>query len=391
MNFSISSTIMAVLVSNLFIFLLFLIFRKRTLLFRLGFPFLIGFIILIFIRMLFPIELLPISHNVYMPKPLAMIVGETCRVRFFDDTISWWNILEIVWVCGILYTLIKYIKRNYLFQRYVKEHAAILPENSMQVRIFSQIKNASSQKRIQKIQLYSLPFIKGPLIYGFRKPCILIPDTLELSEVEWKYVLVHEINHYIHKDLYTKLFLHIICIIYWWNPLCVFLKKDTDTILEMRIDQALTSTPAQKREYLSCLLKTASYQVSDPLPTPDFSINFCNSVLMQRFEVITKNTRTQNSNLFKFFFLISAVFLFFSSYFIIFEDNYFPPDQFTDDMIIPTKDNCFVIECQNGGYDFYLYGEYIETLPDKKYCISDITTYKNIEEARKHEKIILEK
>ena len=75
----------------------------------------------------------------------------------------------------------------------------------------------------------------------------------------------------------------------------------------------------------------------------------------------------------------------------IFEANYFPPDMFTDDIIIPTEDNCFVIKCPDGQYDFYLYGEYIETLPDKEHCIIGITTYKNIQEARKHEKIISEK
>ena len=83
--------------------------------------------------------------------------------------------------------------------------------------------------------------------------------------------------------------------------------------------------------------------------------------------------------------------LIYRSYFIIFEDNYFPPDMFTDDIIIPTKDNCFVIKCPDGQYAFYLYGKYITTFPNKEHCIIGITTYKNIQEARKHEKIISEK
>lgn len=64
---------------------------------------------------------------------------------------------------------------------------------------------------------------------------------------------------------------------------------------------------------------------------------------------------------------------------------------FTDDIIIPTKDNCFVIKCPDGQYAFYLYGKYITTFPNKEHCIIGITTYKNIQEARKHEKIISEK
>ncbi|RXS75527.1 M56 family metallopeptidase [Blautia faecicola] len=391
LDFSISSVNMAILVSNLFIIFLVLIFRNRKILFRLGLPLLVGFVILICVRMIFPVELLPISHNVYLPDLLTTIVGETRRTRFLHDTVSWWNILELVWICGILYSSLKYFNRNHAFRKYVKKHASALSESSIQMRVFTQIKLETTKKGIQKMQLLALPLLKSPIIYGLWKPFILIPNTLELSETEWRYVLLHEVNHYRHKDLYIKFLLHIICIIYWWNPFCRFLKNDTDTILEMRIDQTLADTPAHKVEYLSCLLKTASYQIENPVSIPDFSINFCDSVLVQRFDSITKNNKRQDSYTFKITFLFFAIFLYLGSYFITFESNYFPADLFTDDIIIPTEDNCFVIECPDGQYDFYLYGKYIETLPDKEHCIIGITTYKNIQEARKHEKIISEK
>lgn len=391
LDFSISSVNMAILVSNLFIIFLVLIFRNRKILFRLGLPLLVGFVILICVRMIFPVELLPISHNVYLPDLLTTIVGETRRTRFLHDTVSWWNILELVWICGILYSSLKYFNRNHAFRKYVKKHASALSESSIQMRVFTQIKLETTKKGIQKMQLLALPLLKSPIIYGLWKPFILIPNTLELSETEWRYVLLHEVNHYRHKDLYIKFLLHIICIIYWLNPFCRFLKNDTDTILEMRIDQTLADTPAHKVEYLSCLLKTASYQIENPVSIPDFSINFCDSVLVQRFDSITKNNKRQDSYTFKITFLFFAIFLYLGSYFITFESNYFPADLFTDDIIIPTEDNCFVIECPDGQYDFYLYGKYIETLPDKEHCIIGITTYKNIQEARKHEKIISEK
>ena len=391
LDFSISSVNMAILVSNLFIIFLVLIFRNRKIMFRLGLPLLVGFVILICVRMIFPVELLSISHNVYLPDLLATIVGETRRTRFFHDMVSWWNIFEIVWGCGILYSLLQYIKRNYDCQKYIREYAVILSESSIPMQVFTRIKSETTKKGVQKISLLALPPLKSPVIYGLRRPCILIPDALKLSETEWRYVLLHEVNHYLHKDLYIKFLLHIICMIYWWNPFCRFLKNDTDTILEMRIDQTLADTPAHKVEYLSCLLKTASYQIEKPLPVPDFSINFCDSVIVQRFDSITKNNLRQGSYTFKITFLFFAIFLYLGSYFITFESNYFPADLFTDDIIIPTEDNCFVIECPDGQYDFYLYGKYIETLPDKEHCIIGITTYKNIQEARKHEKIISEK
>ena len=391
LDFSISSVNMAILVSNLFIIFLFLIFRNRKIMFRLGLPLLVGFVILICVRMIFPVELLSISHNVYLPDLLATIVGETRRVRFFHDTVSWWNILEIIWGCGILYSLFRYIKRNHAFRKYVRKHAVVLSDSSVQMRTFTQIHSETAKKGVQKIQLLTLPLLKSPVIWGIRKTYILIPATLELSETEWRYVLLHEVNHYLHKDLYIKFLLHIICMIYWWNPFCKFLKNDTDTILEMRIDQTLANNLAHTAEYLSCLLKTASYQIENPISIPDSSINFCDSVLARRFETLTQKQNKSTSTLAVILFLSISFFIYVSSYFIIFEDNYFPPDMFTDDIIIPTKDNCFVIERSDGAYDFYLNGEYITTLPDKEYCIPDINTYKNINEASKHEQIISEK
>ena len=33
------------------------------------------------------------------------------------------------------------------------------------------------------------------------------------------YILKHELNHYIHHDLWFKAFGELISIIYWWNPI----------------------------------------------------------------------------------------------------------------------------------------------------------------------------
>ena len=155
LDFSISSVNMAILVSNLFIIFLVLIFRNRKIMFRLGLPLLVGFVILICVRMIFPVELLSISHNVYLPDLLATIVGETRRVRFFHDTVSWWNILEIIWGCGILYSLLQYIKRNYDCQKYIKKHAVSYQNPAYQCRLLLR-SNPKPPKKVFKKSRYWL-------------------------------------------------------------------------------------------------------------------------------------------------------------------------------------------------------------------------------------------
>lgn len=137
LDFSISSVNMAILVSNLFIIFLVLIFRNRKILFRLGLPLLVGFVILICVRMIFPVELLPISHNVYLPDLLTTIVGETRRTRFLHDTVSWWNILELVWICGILYSSLKYFNLKSCFSKVCKKSMLVLYLNPVYKCVFS--------------------------------------------------------------------------------------------------------------------------------------------------------------------------------------------------------------------------------------------------------------
>ena len=139
MNFSISSANMTILISNIFIFLLFLIFRNQKVRFTLGLPILIGFIFLICLRMMFPIEILSLSHNIYLPETLTIFIGELRRVRFFNDNISWWNVLEIFWGCGILYSLMNYLKNNFYFYQFVKKYANHLDASSKQMLAFSLI------------------------------------------------------------------------------------------------------------------------------------------------------------------------------------------------------------------------------------------------------------
>lgn len=60
------------------------------------------------------------------------------------------------------------------------------------------------QPRPAEIKLVSADFVDTPMLCGFGKPCIVIPE-IELSEEDWMHILRHEVAHYRHKDLYIKL------------------------------------------------------------------------------------------------------------------------------------------------------------------------------------------
>ena len=84
LDFSISSVNMAILVSNLFIIFLVLIFRNRKIMFRLGLPLLVGFVILICVRMIFPVASMSIGCPMgAIPgwDKQRHIIGRLCNVE----------------------------------------------------------------------------------------------------------------------------------------------------------------------------------------------------------------------------------------------------------------------------------------------------------------------
>ena len=47
---------------------------------------------------------------------------------------------------------------------------------------------------------------------------------------------MHEVGHYIKRDLFLKCFFEILCLLYWWNPLVYIVRYYFSNILEIRND-----------------------------------------------------------------------------------------------------------------------------------------------------------
>ena len=61
--------------------------------------------------------------------------------------------------------------------------------------------------------------LKTPCLFGVRDPKILVPEEVLNDPILYKYAIMHELEHYKHKDHLWNLDRIFICIIYWWNPL----------------------------------------------------------------------------------------------------------------------------------------------------------------------------
>lgn len=157
------------------------------------------------------------------------------------------TILFGIWITGIL-AMILLVLKSFLRLRRIKKSA--LPLQNHEVRKL--YKSCLEEMHISKsIPIYSTAFLKSPVITGWIRPRIYLPICL-ISDYEpekIRYMLLHELQHYRHKDnLLNYLFL-LAEIFYWFNPLIWIAARAMRNDREVACDSAVLN-----------MLHTDSYQ-----------------------------------------------------------------------------------------------------------------------------------
>lgn len=128
----------------------------------------------------------------------------------------WGTVLFAIWIAGMLILTI-FIIRSLLRLRTVT-HSALPLQNKKARTIYKHcLKEMSIEKRIP---VYSTAFLKSPVISGIVKPRIYIPIHL-LSDSDYeaiRYIFLHELQHYRHKDNFFNIVMIASGIVYWFNP-----------------------------------------------------------------------------------------------------------------------------------------------------------------------------
>lgn len=385
-RFSFSSFYMSIIFVNLMILLLFIIFQNQKLMLKLGLPIIGSVVFVTILRMMLPFEFLFLSHNIYFPEPISKIMSDFQHPYFFNGRFSIITFILVIWIIGAVIFAIRSFKEERNFAKHLKKSLHELPESNPACQVMKDIQKEFPKSKC--IKLWTSPLISSPIIYGLRNPYILLPEDLILTKKQLYYILRHETVHYLHHDLLLKHAFHIICIIYWWNPLCIYLRSKFDIFLEMRVDKYVSNSTKQKVEYFECILFIARYILHSNF-TNKFasSISFCknpNSDLKYRFDLLMKSKHHLISKTKTNILLISFILMFFLSFTFIFEATYDGLEN-TTNITSPNKENCYFIKTSNDNYEVYLNGKYLTIEESLDYYPNDIPIY-NREEVTENEK-----
>lgn len=93
----------------------------------------------------------------------------------------------------------------------------------------------------RNIHVYSTAFLKSPIIVGLLKPCIYLPIHLisDYNESDMRYMLLHELQHYKHKDAIANYLMNFAGVIYWFNPLVWYALKEMRNDREVACDTSV--------------------------------------------------------------------------------------------------------------------------------------------------------
>ena len=146
-------------------------------------------------------------------------------------------ILLGIWIVGMLAMMILVIKSS-LRLRTIKKSALPL-QNSKVRRLYNKCLN--EMKITRNIPVYSTAFLKSPIIVGFLKPCIYLPIHLisDYHESDMRYMLLHELQHYRHKDAIANYLMNFAGVLYWFNPFVWFALREMRNDREVACDTSV--------------------------------------------------------------------------------------------------------------------------------------------------------
>ena len=142
-----------------------------------------------------------------------------------------------IWIIGILAMMILVCKST-LQLRCLRKTA--LPLQSKKVRRLYE--HCLEEMRIRRnIPIYSSAYLTSPVIMGLLKPCIYLPIHLisDYNESDMRYMLLHELQHYKHKDNFSCYLMNLAGVIYWFNPLVWYALKEMRNDREVACDTSV--------------------------------------------------------------------------------------------------------------------------------------------------------
>lgn len=186
-----------------------------------------------------------------------------------------------IWLTGMLVMVLSMIKA---LSRLNAIKKSALPLQNKNVRMIYE--NCLKELHIRrKIPIYSTAFLKSPVMMGFCSPRIYLPihlisdlhsgagqhtERLEgyFHAADMRYILLHELQHYRHKDALAGFLMNFFGVLYWCNPCVWYALKEMRNDREVACDTSVLNLLAESdyEAYGNTLIRFAGKVSLTPFP-----------------------------------------------------------------------------------------------------------------------------
>lgn len=176
------------------------------------------------------------------------------------------NLLFLLWIAGMLVMLL-FLFRSALSLRTLKKSALPL-QNPEVYRLYERCLQEAKLRKA--LPLYSTAYLKSPMMTGIFKPCIYLPIHLisDYEEASLRYILLHELQHYKHKDAVAGCFMNLASVVYWFHPLVWYALREMRNDRELACDTSVLEMlkEADYKNYGNTLISFAKKVSLSPFP-----------------------------------------------------------------------------------------------------------------------------
>lgn len=265
----------------------------------------------------------------------------------------------VLWAGWTVVELLRFVYRMILSWRYVRRAPWVCdPEK---VRLCRQITGDYARLALTQRQV--------PYVAGFFRPVIFLP-SVPFSEKEFRYILMHEWQHFKSRDQWKKAVIQLLVCLFWWNPFVYLLRFDVEQVIELRCDQKVLRrlSPEERVNYLRMIGSFCDASLR-PAAKEDMLISELaplkkRNPLFSQFEFIRQRLllgmqygqKPLLRKALSFIFCLIIILTFLASYTIILQPRYKPPEQGVP-LMNEFPEESFLVENADGTYIMMIDGK----------------------------------
>lgn len=168
--------------------------------------------------------------------------------------ISGWGVAAAVWCTGVVLTLLP------LLLGLIRRRRLELESRDVSNGLLGSLADASALQLELSVQLRVLLHRKSvmPVSWGSRRATLLLPaEAVDWTGDRLKAVMLHELGHVKRRDCIVQQLVHVVCALYWFNPLAWLAARRMKLERESACDDLVLEQGVKPADYADVLLSIA--------------------------------------------------------------------------------------------------------------------------------------